>query len=124
MYKNDINVHIIHVSPTPPPPLPPPLTPPPPPPPLPPLPPPPPPLPPLPPPPPPLPPLPPLPPPLTPPPPPPPLRLSTEAGEDFDIPVSVEVKGIKGTDGRHYVLDLFRILPPDANYNDRKLIII
>lgn len=32
--------------------------------------------------------------------------------------MSLEVKGIQGTDGRHYILDLFRILPPDVNYVD------
>ena len=38
----------------------------------------------------------------------------------MEVPISVEVKGIEGNDGRQYALDLFRILPPDANYADRK----
>ena len=29
---------------------------------------------------------------------------------------SVECKGIVGNDNRHYVLDLLRTFPPDANY--------
>lgn len=28
----------------------------------------------------------------------------------------LSLQGIVGNDNRHYVLDLFRIFPPDANY--------
>ncbi|KAL5478129.1 hypothetical protein EMCRGX_G025010 [Ephydatia muelleri] len=43
-------------------------------------------------------------------------RLITEKDEEVVLPSSLEVKGIIGTDGRHYALDLFRLLPPDPNY--------
>eukprot|EP00731_Ephydatia_muelleri_P023618 Em0015g1201a len=42
--------------------------------------------------------------------------LITEKDEEVVLPSSLEVKGIIGTDGRHYALDLFRLLPPDPNY--------
>ncbi len=38
--------------------------------------------------------------------------------EVLTLPSSLEVKGIIGSDHRHYVLDLFRIFPPDANFMD------
>ncbi len=52
------------------------------------------------------------------------FRICTDLGEIIEVPVSVEVKGIEGNDGRQYALDMFRVLPPDANYADRKLLII
>ena len=42
----------------------------------------------------------------------------TDSNEEVELPMSLEVKGIEGTDGRLYILDLFRILPPDINYAD------
>lgn len=71
-----------------------------------------------------------------------PLRILTDKGEEVEIPVSVEVKvrcclaiwgcvqwvwslqGVEGADGRLYVLDLFRLLPPDANYADREFVLL
>ena len=50
-----------------------------------------------------------------------PSRLLTEDNEEVELPVSAEVKGIDGTDGRHYVLDLFRIFPPDSNYSNETI---
>lgn len=37
-------------------------------------------------------------------------------GKRFDLEASVETKGLMGTDGRKYVLDLYRITPYDANW--------
>lgn len=31
---------------------------------------------------------------------------------------SIEIKGIKGSDGRKYFLDLMRLSPRDINFND------
>jgi hypothetical protein len=45
-----------------------------------------------------------------------PHKLKTEAGGVVELPSSLEVKGILGTDSRRYALDLFRIFPPDPNY--------
>ncbi|XP_072164554.1 clustered mitochondria protein homolog [Diadema setosum] len=36
--------------------------------------------------------------------------------EEVEIYSSIECKGIKGNDGRHYVLDLLRTFPPDVNF--------
>jgi protein TIF31 len=36
--------------------------------------------------------------------------------KQHNIAGTVEVKGIKGSDGRHYVLDLVRVTPRDVNY--------
>ena len=32
-------------------------------------------------------------------------------------------QGVEGADGRLYVLDLFRLLPPDANYADCEFVV-
>ncbi|XP_028517938.1 clustered mitochondria protein homolog [Exaiptasia diaphana] len=37
--------------------------------------------------------------------------------EEVEICSSIECKGIIGADGRHYILDLFRTFPPDANFS-------
>lgn len=37
-------------------------------------------------------------------------------GKRFDLEASVETKGLMGTDGRKYVLDLYRITPYDINW--------
>lgn len=37
-------------------------------------------------------------------------------GARFDLEASVETKGLMGTDGRKYVLDLYRITPYDVNW--------
>lgn len=34
----------------------------------------------------------------------------------FNLPTSIETKGILGSDKRHYLIDLQRILPPDINF--------
>lgn len=39
-------------------------------------------------------------------------------GKRFDLEASVETKGLMGTDGRKYVLDLYRITPLDINWLD------
>ncbi|XP_020613853.1 clustered mitochondria protein homolog [Orbicella faveolata] len=36
--------------------------------------------------------------------------------EEVELCSSVECKGIIGSDGRHYILDLFRTFPPDVNF--------
>ncbi|XP_047315734.1 clustered mitochondria protein isoform X2 [Impatiens glandulifera] len=38
------------------------------------------------------------------------------SGNDFKLAAPVECKGIVGSDGRHYLLDLMRVTPRDANY--------
>lgn len=40
-----------------------------------------------------------------------------EAGNVFKLAGPVECKGIVGSDDRHYLLDLMRVTPRDANYN-------
>ncbi|KAG6015906.1 Intracellular distribution of mitochondria [Claviceps lovelessii] len=37
-------------------------------------------------------------------------------GQRFDLEASVETKGLMGTDGRKYILDLYRITPYDVNW--------
>ncbi|QPH16947.1 Intracellular distribution of mitochondria [Epichloe festucae Fl1] len=37
-------------------------------------------------------------------------------GKRFDLEASVETKGLMGTDGRKYILDLYRITPYDVNW--------
>ncbi|KAG5928933.1 intracellular distribution of mitochondria [Claviceps africana] len=37
-------------------------------------------------------------------------------GQRFDLEASVETKGLMGTDGRKYILDLYRITPYDINW--------
>ena len=39
-------------------------------------------------------------------------------GKRFDLEASVETKGLMGTDGRKYVLDLYRVTPLDINWLD------
>lgn len=34
----------------------------------------------------------------------------------MELLTAVECKGIIGNDGRHYLLDLLRMMPPDLNY--------
>ena len=40
----------------------------------------------------------------------------TEDGKEHLVHVSTECKGIIGNDGRHYLLDLLRLFPPDVNF--------
>ena len=42
--------------------------------------------------------------------------IETEKGETIELFTAVECKGIVGNDGRHYLLDLLRMTPPDLNY--------
>ena len=44
------------------------------------------------------------------------VRVISEKDEEVELLSSVECKGIIGNDNRHYVLDLLRTFPPDANY--------
>ncbi|XP_010695371.2 clustered mitochondria protein [Beta vulgaris subsp. vulgaris] len=39
-----------------------------------------------------------------------------ESGNEFKLAAPVECKGIVGSDDRHYLLDLMRVTPRDANY--------
>ena len=43
-------------------------------------------------------------------------RVLNEKDEAVELFSSVECKGIIGNDNRHYVLDLLRTFPPDANF--------
>ncbi|XP_021944435.1 clustered mitochondria protein homolog isoform X3 [Folsomia candida] len=45
-----------------------------------------------------------------------PHYVLNEKEEVVELCSSVECKGIIGNDGRHYILDLLRTFPPDANY--------
>lgn len=45
-----------------------------------------------------------------------PHKVINSSDEEVDLCSSVECKGIIGADGRHYILDLFRTFPPDANF--------
>ena len=45
-----------------------------------------------------------------------PHSIKTEKGETVELLTAVECKGIVGNDGRHYLLDLLRMMPPDLNY--------
>ena len=45
-----------------------------------------------------------------------PHKVINDKGEEVQLCSSVECKGIIGTDGRHYILDLLRTFPPDTNY--------
>lgn len=45
-----------------------------------------------------------------------PHKIQTENGTEMTIYSSIEVKGIIGNEGRHYLLDLLRTFPPDLNY--------
>jgi hypothetical protein len=45
-----------------------------------------------------------------------PHSIKTEKGDIVELLTAVECKGIIGNDGRHYLLDLLRMTPPDLNY--------
>jgi protein TIF31 len=45
-----------------------------------------------------------------------PHSIKTEKGDIIELLTAVECKGIIGNDGRHYLLDLLRMMPPDLNY--------
>lgn len=45
-----------------------------------------------------------------------PHKVINSSNEEVELCSSVECKGIIGADGRHYILDLFRTFPPDANF--------
>lgn len=45
-----------------------------------------------------------------------PHKVLNSDGEEVELCSSVECKGIIGSDGRHYILDLFRTFPPDVNF--------
>ena len=45
-----------------------------------------------------------------------PHSIQTEKGDIVELLTAVECKGIVGNDGRHYLLDLLRMMPPDLNY--------
>jgi len=45
-----------------------------------------------------------------------PHSIKTEKDENVELLTAVECKGIVGNDGRHYLLDLLRMMPPDLNY--------
>ncbi|XP_063967453.1 clustered mitochondria protein homolog [Lytechinus pictus] len=45
-----------------------------------------------------------------------PHYVMNQKDEEIEIYSSIECKGIKGNDGRHYVLDLLRTFPPDVNF--------
>ena len=49
------------------------------------------------------------------------FRVLSEKDEAVELLSSVECKGIIGNDNRHYVLDLLRTFPPDANFLPGKL---
>ena len=44
-------------------------------------------------------------------------QVYDHAGRVQEMPSSVECKGIVGTDGRNYLIDLYRTTPPDLNYD-------
>ncbi len=45
-----------------------------------------------------------------------PHSIKTEKGDVVELLTAIECKGIIGNDGRHYLLDLLRMTPPDLNY--------
>ncbi|XP_076363788.1 clustered mitochondria protein homolog isoform X2 [Tachypleus tridentatus] len=45
-----------------------------------------------------------------------PHKVVNDKGEIIELCSSVECKGIIGNDGRHYILDLLRVFPPDVNF--------
>jgi protein TIF31 len=47
-------------------------------------------------------------------------RVLGPEGEVLVLPSSVEFKGMKGTDGRYYVMDLYKLFPEDANFMDEE----
>jgi protein TIF31 len=50
-----------------------------------------------------------------------PHSIKTEKGDIVELLTAVECKGIVGNDGRHYLLDLLRMTPPDLNYLPGKI---
>lgn len=47
-------------------------------------------------------------------------KFKDENGKEFNFHGSPEVKGITAGDGRKYIMDLMRLTPRDANYEDPK----
>lgn len=47
-----------------------------------------------------------------------PHKVVDKKGEEIEMAAHANIKGIKGTDGRRYVLDLVRTTPRDYNYKD------
>ncbi|XP_070572300.1 clustered mitochondria protein homolog [Ptychodera flava] len=45
-----------------------------------------------------------------------PHKVLNEKNEEVELYSSIECKGIKGNDKRHYILDLLRTFPPDLHY--------
>lgn len=48
------------------------------------------------------------------------IAFKDENGKEHELAASIEVKGIRGTDRRKYMLDLMRLSPRDLNYPDAK----
>lgn len=48
------------------------------------------------------------------------VDVKDESGEVHKIGASIEIKGIRGTDRRKYMLDLMRLSPRDLNFKDEK----
>lgn len=48
------------------------------------------------------------------------IKFKDETEKEHTIGASIEVKGIRGTDRRKYMLDLMRLSPRDLNYPDIK----
>lgn len=46
------------------------------------------------------------------------VKFYDEAKKEYTLCGSIEVKGIRGSDKRNYVLDLMRLSPRDLNYAD------
>ena len=49
-----------------------------------------------------------------------PSKVKDHEGKEYEMSGSPEVKGIKGTDSRKYLLDLIRMVPRDANFNETR----
>ncbi|XP_077995621.1 clustered mitochondria protein homolog [Glandiceps talaboti] len=45
-----------------------------------------------------------------------PHKVLNEKDKEVELFSSIECKGIRGNDGRHYILDLLRTFPPDLHY--------
>lgn len=48
------------------------------------------------------------------------LQPHHENAKKLTIGCSTSVKGIVGTDGRHYIIDLCRVTPQDTNFKGKK----
>ena len=46
------------------------------------------------------------------------MRAFDESQTVRDVAISPEIKGVRGTDRRKYLLDLMRVFPRDSNYPD------